>query len=355
MRIAHITYGFGIGGIETMLANIAGEQSREHEVHIIVINDIVDKTLVGSLPPGVTLHLIGRRRGSRNPWPYLKMNMILRSVKPDVVHLHYASIRRFILPRSLRRKLCVTLHDMCTPVNSRWLHKCGPVFAISDVVKEDIRQTKGLDAITVYNGINPAKISAREGLGQHGRRLDIVQVSRLMHEKKGQDILIKSIKALHDEGYDNVSLTFIGEGDSRKYLEGIVARLGLDDKVAFLGNRSQEYVFGHLKDYDLFVQPSRFEGFGLTVAEAMAARLPVLVSDIQGPLEVVDYGKCGMVFRNGDVDDCVRVLKSIIDNGYDERMVDTAYRRVHQIFNVCETARRYVELYDKLVISRQDA
>lgn len=354
MRIAHITYGFGIGGIETMLANIAGEQSREHEVHIIVINDIVDSGLVGSLPPGVTLHLIGRRRDSRNPWPYLKMNMILRRLGPDVVHLHYASIRRFIVSRDLRRKLCVTLHDMCTPVNSQWLHKCGPVFAISDVVKEDIRRTKGLEAITVYNGINPAKIYVKEGLTQH-ERLDIVQVSRLMHEKKGQDILIKSIKALYDEGYDNVRLTFIGEGASREYLEGLVAQLGLEDKVEFLGNRSQEYVFGHLKDYDLFVQPSRFEGFGLTVAEAMAARVPVLVSDIQGPMEVVDYGRCGMAFKSDDVDDCTRVLKSIIDNGYDEKMVETAYRRVHQIFNVRETARRYVELYDKLVISRQDA
>lgn len=354
MRIAHITYGFGIGGIETMLANIAGEQSREHEVHIIVINDIVDSGLVGSLPPGVTLHLIGRRRGSRNPWPYLKMNMILRRLGPDVVHLHYASIRRFIVSRDLRRKLCVTLHAMCTPVNSQWLHKCGPVFAISDVVKEDIRRTKGLDAITVYNGINPAKISAKEEFEQHGQ-LEIVQVSRLMHEEKGQDILIKSIKALCDEGYDNVSLTFIGEGASREYLEDLVAQLGLEGKVEFLGNRSQEYVFGHLKDYDLFVQPSRFEGFGLTVAEAMAARVPVLVSDIQGPMEVVDYGRCGMAFKSNDVSDCARVLKSIIDNGYDKKMVDRAYRRVHQIFNVCETARRYVELYDKLVISRQDA
>ena len=58
----------------------------------------------------------------------------------------------------------------------------------------------------------------------------------------------------------------------------MVVELNLEKHVRFLGNQSREYVYSHLKDYDLFVQPSRFEGFGLTVAEAMAACVPVLVT-----------------------------------------------------------------------------
>ena len=54
----------------------------------------------------------------------------------------------------------------------------------------------------------------------------------------------------------------------------------------FLVKQTQDYVAAHLTDYDLFVQPSRWEGFGLTVAEAMAAGVPVLVSEGQGPAEV---------------------------------------------------------------------
>lgn len=354
MRIAHITYGFGIGGIETMLANIAKEQSSAHEVHVIVINDIVDKSLVNRLPDSVSLHLIGRKRGSKSPVPYLRMNRLLLRIAPDVIHLHYASISRFIWWPRLKRRLCVTLHALCSEVNSRWLHKCGPVFAISDVVKDDIMRVKGLDSVTVYNGIDMDKICVRESRPDN-KRLEVVQVSRLMHEIKGQDILIRAVKALKDRGYQDIKVTFIGTGESREYLENLVAELGVGDNITFLGNRSQEYVFGHLKDFDLFVLPSRWEGFGLTVAEAMAARVPVLVSDVEGPLEVVDYGKCGMVFQKDKVQDCVRALESIIVNGYDSSMVDAAYKRVHGLFNVRETARRYVELYDKLVISRQDA
>ena len=64
----------------------------------------------------------------------------------------------------------------------------------------------------------------------------------------------------------------------------------------------------HLTDYDLFVQPSRWEGFGLTVAEAMAAGVPVLVSEGQGPAEVTQGSRYGWLFANGDADDLQRQI-----------------------------------------------
>ena len=66
----------------------------------------------------------------------------------------------------------------------------------------------------------------------------------------------------------------------------LTAELHAETYVRFLGKQTQDYVAAHLTDYDLFVQPSRWEGFGLTVAEAMAAGVPVLVSEGQGPAEV---------------------------------------------------------------------
>lgn len=54
--------------------------------------------------------------------------------------------------------------------------------------------------------------------------------------------------------------------------------------------KNQEWIYHNLCNFDLFIQPSRFEGFGLTVAEAIAAKVTVLVSNIQGPMEIIDDG-----------------------------------------------------------------
>ena len=117
----------------------------------------------------------------------------------------------------------------------------------------------------------------------------IVMVSKLNHEKKGQDLLIKAAVGL--KGLVHVDL--IGDGSSREYLQQLIQELYVEELISLLGTKSQPYITAHLADYDLFVQPSRWEGFGLTVAEAMAAKVPVLVSAGQGLAEVTCGDKFG--------------------------------------------------------------
>ena len=88
-----------------------------------------------------------------------------------------------------------------------------------------------------------------------------------------------------------MSVAFIGEGDSRTFLEKMSADLNVADRVDFLGLKDRDYIYQHLCDYDLMCHPSRFEGFGLTVAEGMVAKLPVLVATGDGPYEIIGQGK----------------------------------------------------------------
>ncbi len=351
MNIAHVTYGLGIGGIETMLVNIANEQaSFGHNVHIIVINDIADQSLVGQISPEVKIKFLSRPVKSRDPRYLLRLNTYLHSISPDVIHLHYASISRFILLPGLRRKLCVTLHALCRPSNIIWLDRSGPVFAISDMVREDISNKLGLESETVCNGINLSSVKYRNVTRRKSDPFRIVQVSRLNHAEKGQDILIRAVANLIESGH-NIKLTFIGDGESRQYLKDLVAELGIEDIVEFLGSRSQHYVLTHLSEYDLFVQPSRFDGFGLTVAEAMASGIPVLVSDNNAPMEVIGYGEYGFHFRGEDASDCAEKIKSIMNSYPDANFLAAAAERVKSQYNVRRTAERYIELYEKKVIA----
>lgn len=114
----------------------------------------------------------------------------------------------------------------------------------------------------------------------------------------------------------------------------------------FLGKQTQEYIARHLCEYDLFVQPSRYEGFGLTVAEAMAAQVPVLVSAGQGPAEVICGNKYGWVFENGNIDDLACMIGHIqrhYADAFDKAQKARQY--VMETYDVAVTAKKYLAAY----------
>lgn len=348
MKIVHIVYSLGLGGIETMLINIANEQVRGNDIYIIVINNLYEKSLVASLDKNVHFHCLKRKLKSRSLIPVIKLNLLLMSLRPDIIHMHTASIAMLLLP-IFRKKLCATLHDVIRKESKKlkYLYKARKVFAISNVVNEDLHKYMHIKSEVVCNGIKPELITHNAHVSAGVFR--IVQISRLDHLKKGQHILIKAVRKVVDDGYKNISLDLIGEGESMEYLNSLVDELGLDGYVHFLGSQTQSYIFKHLHEYDLFVQPSIFEGFGLTVAEAMAAKVPVLVSENQGPLEIIDNGRYGYSFKNQDVDDCVEKLEIFLNHQNDTKMVEYAYKRVCECYNVRITAETYLAKYKDLL------
>ena len=349
MKIVHVTYGFQLGGIETMLCNIVNEQSGlGHDVSIIVINDIVNSELRESLDDRIRFICLKRRVGSKSFVHVLKLNRVIYSIGPDIIHLHYSSIARYLFDPLRKLNVCVTLHAMCTKQNSEYLYKTRHIYAISNVVKEDIKRCTGLNSETVYNGVKAELIKTKKE-NRQDRDFRIVQVSRLVHTIKGQHILIKAISELVGKGYEHVTLDLIGGGESLEYLSDMVKELKIEKHVRFLGAQSQSYIFEHLCEYDLFVQASIYEGFGLTVAEAMAAKVPVLVSDTDGPMEVIDYGKYGYYFKNGDVEDCAAKIELFINGKNDANITEAAYMRVSEVFDVKATAANYIRKYKEII------
>lgn len=351
MKIVHITYGFGLGGIETMLRNIANAQAEAgHEIYIVVINRIINKELRESLSRQIRFYCIGRKPGSKNPWPYVRLNLLLANIAANVIHLHYSSISRFVWLHGLKHRLCVTQHDVCNEQNSHFLYKCRHIYAISNIVREDIVKWTGLRSEVVLNGIDVDRIRHAKKEKPDGV-FKIVQVSRLAHLKKGQHILIKAVGQLVAQGFTSLKVDFIGDGESMDFLRDMVTRMELTDYVSFLGARDQSYIYAHLCEYDLYVQPSIYEGFGLTVTEAMAAKVPVLVSENQGPLEIIDNGQFGYSFKNKDADDCAAKIELFLKGKNDKTMVEKAYTRVQTLYNVKVTAATYLHKYKEFIDS----
>ena len=225
------------------------------------------------------------------------------------------------------------------------------LYSISKVV-HDFTKKQGFQSTVIMNGIKTSEMKLRSSRRDPTDIFDIVQVSRLYIKDKGQDILLRALGKLAENGVRNFRMHFIGAGSSEEMLRKLAIDLGIAKQVVFEGLKSQEYVYQHLCDYDLFVQPSRCEGFGLTVAEAMAAKLPVLVSNIEGLMEVIGYGKYGMSFKSEDVDDLADKLNTILQGGYDYSMIEKAYQHVCEEFDVAKTARRYLQEYQKVIGSK---
>ena len=344
MKITHIVWSLLTGGIETMLVNIINEQVKSEEVELVIVNNLYYDPLLNKLSPLCKVRFCKRTPGSKNPWPIIKLNYWLLRFSPDVVHHH--SCRTSYLVKG-RYNMVRTIHS--TRIYSTEYPRMKALFSISESVRDDTLK-QGCDSIVIENGIPTGMFKRKEKYIDKNDCYHLVQVSRLDVSQKGQDILIRAINELvNKRKVTNLHLHFIGEGDSRTALEKMVSDFNLDGYITFEGVKTQEFLYEHLCDYDCFVQPSRYEGFGLTVAEAMAAGLPVLVSDIEGPMEIIDNGRVGMAFKTEDVSDLADKLEIILGGGYDYSMIDNAIERVRQKYDVSVTAQKYINEYRRIL------
>lgn len=348
MKIVHLIWGLEVGGAETMLVDIANAQARDHQVWLVICNDVVDPCILAALQSRVSRVLIGRPPGSRNPWHTLKLLAALWRIAPDVIHVHQASF--LPLRRLLPAPLVLTVHSTRSnlPVD---LADFDSVCCISEAVSNELTaRFPACRTRVIHNGIDFSSLAVKQSYGATPFR--IVQVSRLDHRIKGQDLLVRALALVREElGEGSVSVDFIGTGASRDFLMGLAAQANLANSCRFLGLLSRQEIYSRLAGYDLLVQPSRHEGFGLTIVEGIAAGLPVLVSDIEGPLEIIDGGNLGRCFRSGDVADLARQIIALVrESGHGEYALAIQARigRAASRFDVAFTAQAYIDEYRSL-------
>ena len=355
MKIIHITYTLSHGGIGTLLGQIVNRQIVENDVEIVVLSDIVAKEKLDVLNPKVKVTLLNRQTGSFSLKPLFCLNKLLIMRNADIYHFHSGEIIKYLLPWVwwwIKKKSCVTMHciySTLSTIRRSRLAKFDYRFAISQSVKNILFATAGLNSRLVYNGIELDKIKRKKD--EKKDILQIIQVGRLVHETKGQDILIRALGVLKRDGVLNWHVTFLGGvGNSKEILEKLVKENDIENYVSFISPKEHSFIEEHLCDYDLLIQPSRNEGFGLTAAEAMAAKVPVIVSNLEALLEVIDGGKCGLYFDVNSEVDLANKIKMVIDGKYDHSIVESAYSRAMSLFSVDSTTNTYMLNYKEMTI-----
>jgi len=348
MHVVHLIYSFHIGGTESMLLDIMRHQeAMGANVTLVVINNDFNQQLLDTIDPRVRVIKFGRRPGSKNPLQMLRLNYLLRRLRPDVIHTH-----------NERGPMAVIGHPcpLGTTLHTTGLSPAGNIdriWAISQSVASDFFARCQRQSKVVVNGIDfgyITKTPAPRTLAP-GSPLHLVQVSRLSMEQKGHDLLIEAVALARSRYGIDIKVDFVGDGADRAKLQCAIATAGLSDSLHLLGNRDRAWIYSHLKDYHALVQPSRIEGFGLTIVEGMGAGIPVLTSDIEGPASIIDGGRLGLIFPSGDISALCDTLAMLARN-YQRQAVlayGEAYDYARTNFNITTTARRYLEEYQSLI------
>lgn len=346
MKVMYLVFSFTVGGTERLVADICNQMVvKEQDVYLYVVNDLVSNELLKTLDKRVKINLQNRKTGGRSRLSTLfKVANYIKKNKIEVVHCNSFNapelliISRIISPKT---RIIHTIHGMNQykslskfKVSLRnWI--CDNFIGISEAVKNDILKS-GADpqkTIMIYNGINAKKYECAKFKQFDISHIKIGCVARIMPSIKGQDVLLKSVPMLIEK-HPNILIEFAGgvaESQQDKYEELVeyVKNNALDDNVRFVGNINN--IPAYLNTIDICVVPSRTEGFGLALIEAMSMGIPCVASDIAGPAEIVNGEKLGCLFICGDSKDLTKKIEFTIDEFIDRKAY--AWLRKEEIIN----------------------
>lgn len=348
MKIVHLIFNFRIGGMETMLVDIMNHQAEAgHDLVLMLINDDHDSSLISMLDKRIEIVCLHRNEGSHNPVWFWRVNRAISKLRPDIVHSHNVMALGYLFPKRSYR--LVFTHHTTGVGHINYLRKADCQVAISKAVADDVAARLGFECQTIMNGIPFDAIVQRDRRPlDPDKGIRILQLGRLRHAVKGQHLTLKALSILKSRY--NLHVDFIGDGPFRNDIENIAHELGVADMITFFGAVRRDLVFKQICGYDIVVLPSLQEGFGLTLAEAMAAGVPVIASDLPGPLEVLDGGHLGETFPSGDADALARAIADTIDS-YPERLekAQGPAREFARQFSIGNTAENYLKLYRSLL------
>ena len=263
-----------------------------------------------------------------------KLRRVVRAMRPDILNAHFASgygtTGRLVDWHPYL--LSVWGSDVFsfperTPLH-RWLVKknlnaADVIASTSHFMADRVRQLVpecGEIPITPF-GIDLETFSSVPAISGDARKSLVIGTVKAMEETYGIDTLIEAFALLHGKlvasGHPlarRASLRLVGGGGRMSSLQELVARLGMADRITFVGQVPHSGVPGEIEKLDIFVALSRQESFGVAVLEAGAAGRPVVVSDAGGLAEVVRHGITGLVVPRDDPAAAAEALLDLVVN-----------------------------------------
>jgi glycosyltransferase involved in cell wall biosynthesis len=301
---------------------------------------------------------------------YLKrLVRLVRERNIDIIHSHLfgPNLFGFLAAKLTRRKIIQTIHGRdCLATRKRivtykhmspWVDR---IVTVSELLEQEFRNKVRKNRIkltTIHNGINLARFATPIDKEKKLKLLELPTNSTIIgavgnvKPVKGYDVLIESFRILQTKVPNSVLLItgeiFPKHETYKIYLDSLIRQYKLEDKVFYLGYRSD--VAEILKLFDVYVMSSRSEGLSVSLLEAMAAERPVVATDVGLNRHVIRDGVNGLVVPSENPKALAEALsKTLIYPDMAKTLGQKAIETVRDRFSDDVMGRRYQELYNEI-------
>jgi glycosyltransferase involved in cell wall biosynthesis len=366
VKILHIIDHMGLGGAQSILLDLLELHGRHHDLALMILaNRILEISAKRLTAANIPYQILGATK--YNPIDFLRLRQNLAKIAPEIVvtHLEFSNTFGIAAALSLGRScpLLVQFIDNDPSQHYSLLHRLAgrllaPWVDVHIAISESLRRSTlktfcgrirrievippGLDT-TRFNALKTD--SNHSEVFREGASRVIGAIGRLS-EQKAFDVLIRAMPNLLASDA-NTRLLIVGDGSLRHRLEKEVETLGLSKAVKFLGLQSDPVPI--YRAMDIFVLPSKHEGFGLVLAEAMAMGIPVVGTRVVGTVDAVEDGISGLLVPYGDVEALSNaILRIFSEPELRHVLIQNGRSRVRQYFTKEIMAAKTEALFEEL-------
>ena len=361
MRITLVISYLGSGGAERVMSKMANWWAEKgHDITLITYNSVVSDHY--KLHPAVKRNRLNLRRDSPNLWLGARNNLIrLRSIRgaikmvnPDIIisFLDRTNVNTLMACLGLTTPVIVsertdpTVYSIGGYAWQFLRKKTYPRAAAVVVQTETVRQwaLTFLNEDKVYVIPNPVERPVcPDGLCERDTAKGYVLIGMgRLGSQKGFDLLIRAFSRCAGD-FPDWSLVIYGEGSERSKLESLIHELGREGRIELPGvTKEPEQA---LRQADLFVMSSRFEGFPNALLEAMAVGLPVISTDCpSGPREIIRDGVDGLLVPNEDVGALASAMRRLMSDPEERRRLGQRATEVCERFSTIKVMAMWEEI-----------
>jgi len=362
VRIMQITYGLNYGGLEQVILNLY--QFLDKSRFNVSVCCMTQKGHVAHELEKLGCKIEYCDSSSRlNPYSkFLKIAAILKKHKIDIVHTHNTPAYFDGLVAAKLVNIPVVIHtDHCRfyPDKKRYMLAerlaslvTDRIIAVSAHTKRDLEKWEHISSRkidVILNGIPPLNSliadqshQLRTSLGIKKNEKVIGSVGRLEYQK-GYELLIQAAAIIENTKYP-IKFVIVGEGSKKDELQQLIEQFNLAEKVILTGGKTNGV--DYIQMFDMFALTSNFEGMPIVLLEAMAAKKPIVATNVGGVPEMIDHGMNGYLVNTRDPKVFAKYCHQLIDNPeLMKNFGEHSYQKYVNEFTIDQMVRSYSKLY----------